>query len=296
MYRVINEVRADKLVKQTVDYIYNPSFDNPAQEDDISVPMPGEDKFQDQHRGMKAPRDVPAELASLYEWPLLNKEQEQHQFRLMNFLKHKLSQLKQSVNPSAVRVGELHRIEDLQMRIAAIKERLINCNMRLVASIAKKHANQAESLFELISDGNVSLMRAVEKFDYARGNKFSTYASWAIMKNFARSIPDEKHYRERYITGHEELFEARPDVRTDEQEVIAQAEQARDRINQLLEGLDPRTRDVIRMRNGLDGSEEMTLEQIGQHFGITKERVRQINVRGMKMLREKAMAAQVDLP
>ena len=65
----------------------------------------------------------------------------------------------------------------------------------------------------------MSLIRAVEKFDYGRGYKFSTYASWAIMKNFARSIPDEKHRRERYVTGHEEVFEVAPDNRTDEQEI-----------------------------------------------------------------------------
>ena len=73
-----------------------------------------------------------------------------------------------------------------------------------------------------------------------------------------------------------------------------QVEQARDRIKHLLEDLDPRTREVIRMRNGLDGSSEMTLEQIGQHFGITKERVRQINVRGMKLLREKVQEEKVE--
>ena len=68
------------------------------------------------------------------------------------------------------------------------------------------------------------------------------------------------------------------------------------RVNRLLEHLDARTREVIRMRTGLDGSEEMTLEQIGQHFGITKERVRQINVRGMKMLREWAAKENVEVP
>ena len=157
-----------------------------------------------------------------------------------------------------------------------------------MASIAKKHANQFDNLPELMSDGSISLMRAVEKFDFSRGNKFSTYATWAIMKNFARSIPDEKTHRERYVTGHDDMFEARPDVRTDEQEVLAQTELAKDKVSKLLEVLDPRTRDIIRMRNGLDGSAEMTLEQIGQHFGITKERVRQINVRGMKQLKDKA--------
>ena len=144
-----------------------------------------------------------------------------------------------------------------------------------------------DNIFELVSDGNMSLMRAVEKFDYGRGNKFSTYATWAIMKNFARIIPDEKTHRSAYMTGHEEMFEAKADVRTDEQEVLAAG---RRRPGTGSTGCSntstPRTREVIRMRTGLDGSEEMTLEQIGQHFGITKERVRQINVRGMKQLRE----------
>jgi len=288
VYRVVNESRAEQLVNQPVDYIYHESFDDPDMEAEILTPMPGEENFQEAHRGMKPPRDVPAELASLYEWPLLTREQEQHQFRLMNFLKHKLSKLKESIHPATVRASELRKIEELLSRINFVKARLINCNMRLVASIAKKHAHAAESLFELISDGNLSLMRAVEKFNYSFGNKFSTYGSWAIIKNFARSIPDEKHHRERYITGHEDLFEAKAETRTDEGEIMAQVEQARNRISRLLEGLDPRTRDVIRMRNGLEGTSPLTLEQIGQHFGITKERVRQINVRGMKLLRDKA--------
>ncbi|HZP22358.1 MAG TPA: sigma-70 family RNA polymerase sigma factor, partial [Terriglobales bacterium] len=136
---------------------------------------------------------------------------------------------------------------------------------------------------------NVSLIRAVEKFDYSRGNKFSTYASWAIMKNYARSIPEEKHRRERYVTGHEEVFDAAPDTRTDEQECLATAEQASYRVNRLLELLDPREREIIRMRAGLDsGAEGMTLEKIGEKLGITKERVRQLNVRAMKKLRSMA--------
>jgi RNA polymerase sigma factor (sigma-70 family) len=132
----------------------------------------------------------------------------------------------------------------------------------------------------------LSLIRAVDKFDFSRGFKFSTFDSCAIMKNFARTIPDEQHRRDRYVTGHDELFEAAADTRTDEQECLASAEQASHRVNRLLEYLEPREQEIIRMRAGLDNhSEGMTLEEIGQRLGITKERVRQLNVRIMKKLR-----------
>jgi RNA polymerase primary sigma factor len=295
VYQAINEVQARRLLEQPIEYIHNPAFEDASNDNAYLAAMPGEEHFRDQVRNMTPPRDVPAEMAHLYRWPLLNKEQEQHLFRQMNYLKYKLNKVRQATNAGVARVGDLRQMEDLQARVRQVRDRLINCNTRLVASIAKKHSGTFDNLPELMSDGTISLMRAVEKFDYARGNKFSTYATWAIMKNFARSIPDEKHHRERYVTGHEEMFESRADVRTDEQEIVAQADMARDRINRLLEGLDPRTREVIRMRNGLDGNAEMTLEQIGQHFGITKERVRQINVRGMKQLRERAQQAKVEL-
>jgi RNA polymerase primary sigma factor len=295
VYQAINEVQARRLLEQPIEYIHNPAFEDASNDNAYLAAMPGEEHFRDQVRNMTPPRDVPAEMAHLYRWPLLNKEQEQHLFRQMNYLKYKLNMVRQATNAGVARVGDLRQMEDLQARVRQVRDRLINCNTRLVASIAKKHSGTFDNLPELMSDGTISLMRAVEKFDYARGNKFSTYATWAIMKNFARSIPDEKHHRERYVTGHEEMFESRADVRTDEQEIVAQADMARDRINRLLEGLDPRTREVIRMRNGLDGNAEMTLEQIGQHFGITKERVRQINVRGMKQLRERAQQAKVEL-
>ena len=88
----------------------------------------------------------------------------------------------------------------------ATKNQIVRANLRLVVSIAKRHVGPAENFFELVSDGNMSLMRAVEKFDYSRGYKFSTYASWAIMKNFARTIPDEHRYRDRFRTSHGEMF------------------------------------------------------------------------------------------
>jgi len=294
IHRVVNEVRADRLLQEPVDYIYNESFDDPAQEPAIMAQMPDAEQFEHACRSKKIPKDVPPELSPLYEMALLTKAQEQHVFRQMNYLKHRLHKLRTGIDPAKARNQDLDHIEELQAKIEKVKDLLIRCNMRLVVSYAKKHAGPNDSLFELISDGNMSLIRAVEKFDYARGNKFSTYASWAIMKNFARSIPDELKRREHFLTGHEELFESKPDFRSDEQEQLSQAEQAASKVNRLLELLDPREREILRMRAGLDNAENMTLEEIGQRLGITKERVRQLNVRIMKKLRDYAQEHEKD--
>jgi RNA polymerase primary sigma factor len=295
MYRVISEVRAEQLLKQAQDYIYHPSFDDKGNEADYLAPMPGLAAFEEQRSHMRVPKDVPPELAPLYEVPLLTKDQEQHLFRQMNYLKHKLKLVCDrfrnpdgTVNAARVKIEDLEAVERLQEKVTAVKDLLISCNMRLVVSIAKRHSGQTDNFFELLSDGNMSLMRAVEKFDYSRGNKFSTYASWAIMKNFARSIPEEKTRKERYVTGRDELFDVAPDNRTDEHELLSTAEQAAHRVNRLLEHLSPRDREIVRLRAGLDGSEPKTLEEIGQQLGITKERVRQLNVRIMKQLRSLA--------
>ena len=293
MYRVLSEIRAQRLMDHPIDPVFHVSFDDPAAAAGIIGTMPNAEAFEESRRKMRIPKDAPPELISNYEMPLLTKDQEQHMFRKMNFLKYQASRMLSEmkvpsglINYAKLRVETLDQIEASLKEANEIKETLIRCNMRLVTSIAKRHSGQAENFFELLSDGNMSLMRAVEKFDYSRGNKFSTYASWAIMKNFARSIPDEKNRRERFVTGNEDVFDAAVDKRTDEQEIIAAAEQATVKVNRLLEYLEPREREIIRMRAGLDnGVEGMTLEKIGEKLGITKERVRQLNVRAMKKLR-----------
>ncbi len=304
VYRVINEVRAQRLLDLPLEYVSHPSFEDAGNAAAILGPMPDAEEYDVKRRAMKAPKDVGAELAPLYEMPLLGKDQEQHLFRKLNYLKYRADKLRDEfrkddgeVDPVKVRTQTLDEIEVLVAEAEAVKKLLINANMRLVVNIAKKHIHQAESLFELISDGNLSLMRAVEKFDYGRGFKFSTYASWAIIKNFARSIPDEKVRRERFVTGHEEIFEIAPDNRGDEHEALATHERATHSVNRLLEFLEPREREIIRMRAGLDDhAKGMTLEEIGQQFGITKERVRQLNARAMKKLREVAQEKHFDLP
>src|SRR5207253_860233 len=84
MYRVLNEIRAQRLLDHPIDYLHHESFDDPSLEAEILAPMPDADAFEQAHRAMRIPKDAPPELASLYEWPLLTKPQEQHLFRQMN--------------------------------------------------------------------------------------------------------------------------------------------------------------------------------------------------------------------
>jgi RNA polymerase sigma factor (sigma-70 family) len=261
IYRIINEVRAKRLLSRPLDYVHHPSFDDPAAEVEIMGPMPHADDYEMQRRQMKVPKDVLPHHRPLYEVPLLSRDQEAHLFRQMNFFKYKALLLRKELDPARAKTQDLQEIERLQQQADAVKERLIRCNMRLVVSIAKRHANQAESLFELESDGNMSLIRAVEKFDFSRGNKFSTYATWAIVKNFARSIPDDKRHRERYMTGQEELFDVAADRRSNEQEIVTKQEQAASLVHQLLGSLDERERQIMLMRHGMDNHPDgMTLE------------------------------------
>jgi RNA polymerase primary sigma factor len=225
----------------------------------------------------------------------LTREQERHLFRRMNYLKYQAHELRSALDPTRCKAAQLDAIERLQEEALAVKNQIIRANLRLVVSIAKKRVGATNNFFELVSDGNMSLIRAVEKFDANRGFKFSTYASWAIMKNFARSIPEEKHRRDRFVTGHEDMFEMAPDTRSDAYE----QEKGHLRSQQLVQGmlgrLNDRERHVLISRYGIGGADEQTLEQLGRELGVTKERVRQIESRAQEKLRKLATEERLDL-
>jgi len=255
-------------------------------------PMPGADK---ESRPTRRPSGLPPYLASLYEIPLFTREQEQHIFRKLNYLKYKAEKLRSTLDVKNPKNSVMDQIEQYYESAVETKNQIVRANLRLVVSIAKRHVGQNENFFELVSDGNMSLLRAVEKFDFARGNKFSTYASWAIMKNFARTIPNEFRQRDRYRTSHDELFAATEEYRSDwyEQE-SAQAEREA-QIGKILRRLDDREKRIIMHRFGLDHSQEpQTLKEVGAELGVTKERVRQIEARALNKLRAAAQQEHIE--
>jgi RNA polymerase sigma factor (sigma-70 family) len=294
IYRVLNEVRAKRILELPLDYMYHESYDKIELEKEFLGPMPVNETPT---RKMRSPSGLPPYLAALYEVPLLSREQEYHLFRKFNYLKHKATKLRGQLNPAAARTSEMNEIEALYDQAVAVKNEIVQANLRLVVSIAKRHVSGTEDFFSLVSDGNMSLIRAVEKFDFSRGNKFSTYASWAIMKNFARTIPEEYKRRDRFRTSQDELFVAQADQRPDSlgQEVVQNTLEKQ--VEKILAQLDERERQIIISRFGLDHSQEpLTLKEVGEEMGVTKERVRQIESRALTKARQVALTEHIELP
>jgi len=237
---------------------------------------------------------------------------------------------------------------------AEARERMINSNLRLVVTIAHDYANLGLPLLDLISEGNIGLTKAVERFDPAKGAKLSTYAAWWIKQSIKRALGNQAktirlpvHLVDKVAKAHrvslqmsDELGREPTDDELSEElgiarEKVAQLRSAgirpasldapvgdddspefgesigdeqaqtpfeflrdknlRDEVDGLLDVLDDREKKIISQRFGLDGGKPKTLENVGEDFGVTRERIRQLQNIALAKLR-RALAKKEDLP
>jgi len=230
---------------------------------------------------VRLPRDVPSSLASLCATPPLTPSAERALFIKLNFHKMRFVTARRKLEPQFARNRDLTVLESHLKRATETKNAILRANLRLIVSVARKHLRGGLSLMELVSDGTMTLMRAIDSFDVHRGHKFSTYATLALMKGFARSVPQMLSRRSRG-EGEESTMHEVADRRVP---VAAERFLAREEVAQLMRRLDTRERDVLRGHFGLDEGSPATYEQLGERLGLSKERVRQIEQMALVKLR-----------
>jgi RNA polymerase sigma factor (sigma-70 family) len=288
VYRALLEERIGKLNKRKVKFIDDPLY----HQDDAVLAVAEIVAQQDVMAGdrraeeSRVPRDIPPYLQDLYRTPLLSPPRERALFLAFNYHKYRFVTARRKLEPEFARARDLGELEAHLRRATELKNQIVQANLRLVVSVARKHLRPNLSLMELISDGNITLMRAVEGFDVHKGNRFSTYATFALMKGFARSVP-EMLAGQRRASGSEdqqrlaELPDSRHVGREDRLTT-------REEVDHLLSRLDERERRVVLAHFGLshEADEPATYEQVGQRLGLSKQRVRQIEQTALAKLRE----------
>jgi len=289
------EEKSSKLLDLKIEFLYSDQFDcqNAAEailseEEGCSLGECKTDK--------KAPAGTPPYLAALYGIPLLTKKQEQYLFRKMNFLKFRASQIQLEALYSETTRKQIDLIETYLAEAMGIRNHIVSANLRLVVSIAKKFVNSNNSFHDLVSDGNVPLIRAVEIFDFERGTRFSTYGTWAVQNSLKRSSKKSYQQKNRFPTGNEIVFESSAESRSPVGAKEKYHTDMKSSVNAMLSPLDERDQKIVRMRFGLDQTmQPQKFREIAQQLQISTERVRQLLLRAMRKMKDFAELERMNL-
>ena len=309
-----SKYRWNREDSETDDEDFSPSADNDEEDE--------ENSHEQLLEGVASTDPIREYLKEIGSIPLLTQEQEQE------LAKRKA-------------LGDLHA-----------GQKLVEANLRLVVSIAKRYTGRGMSFLDLVQEGNIGLMKAVEKFDYTKGYRLSTYATWWVKQSVTRALADQSRtirlpvhmveavnrvrraqrmlavrlgrepsneeigkeigMSEKRVT---ELMQSSGDTVSLETPVgdedgsnlgdfvaddanasteeKAESVFLREEIDQMLQGLNPREREVIILRFGLESGHPMTLEEVGKRFKVTRERIRQIETAALRKLRNPSRSRKI---
>lgn len=283
VYRIAMDHRLARLSSRRMSFVDDPLYHQADAEEVISAiasqrPIAPPAAVESE----RIPRDLPPYLRDLYRVPLFSPQEERAAFLEYNYRKFRLVSARRQLDATTARHRNLENVERLAAAAATTRNRIVAANLRLVVSVARKHLRAGLSLMELISEGNLTLMRTVESFDIHRGHRFSTYATFALMRGFARAIPQMLSRLHTPSLDQEEAPQI-PDPRTSRNVDMLEAQE---RVNGLLSRLEPRERDVLAGYFGL-GPRPVgeSYQEIGQRLGISRQRVRQIEQAALAKLR-----------
>ncbi len=222
---------------------------------------------------------------------ILTGAEERVLFYQFNYARYRVWKLQQEIWAGASRQPTPEQAEEVLSwhRLAdRVREQIAETNLALVLAMAKRTRMSEVDFADLVSEGNMALLRAVDKFDAGRGYKFSTYACRAILKAFSRQGMKLSKYRQRFPTDFDPKLEKSNYVEAKREGFEKDAaEEVKRIVSENRADLTAVERTVIEHRFGLESGEEkpMTLEQVGQIIGVTKERVRQIQNKAMEKIR-----------
>ena len=279
-----------------IDFISNPEFCDPSLGRLLFAQPLGLSRHIDQQQKAGTARfksgDLPVYLGRLCEAPLLTPEQERMLFQRMNYLRQQAAMHRGQLNdkrPSRVR---LELIDQLLNLADWHRDRIVEANLRLVFSIVKKFVNPNCTFEELLSDGIVAIIRAVGKFDFGRGFRFSTYATQVVRRNSYQTVVLNQQERQTTLGGLQDMDFETTDVGRESAISEKRWHELRGRMSVMLDELDRREKLIIRARFALGSHRRVhTLQAIADRLGVSKERVRQLERRALDKLRDMASLA-----